>query len=311
MKRRRGLSALLGTLALVAGCSTAQRAELHGVVRDRSTGRAIPGARVVGADGSLAQTDADGRFRLFVRHGDAADLRISAEGHSPEHVEIAGLEASVELSPIDAYWPIDPSRPSDPSQPIRPSWLDTESSHAVLAFTDGGWGEAATSATPCGESALASAHVSTSGAHLACTSCHDAPAGTVEIRVSPDTCESCHEAEARVIGGALAPSGGIAPHAGLGGGCLACHGEHLASGGDPSRACARCHGARAPEIAHAVRTRWEGSTFDTWATTRGSPPPVHDTIRSTGPSFDLVDATPRAHDRSRGAHDPRWLFATE
>ena len=93
----------MGTLALVAGCSTAQRAEVSGVVRDRATGRVIAGARVVGADGSLTETDADGRFRLYVR-GPQADVRISATGHSSEHLEIAGLDTNVELAPIEA-WP--------------------------------------------------------------------------------------------------------------------------------------------------------------------------------------------------------------
>ena len=65
------------TLALVAGCTTEQRAEVTGVVRDRATGRVIAGARVVGADGSLAETDVDGRFRLYVS-GAQADVRVSA-----------------------------------------------------------------------------------------------------------------------------------------------------------------------------------------------------------------------------------------
>lgn len=306
MKRRRGLSALLGTLALVAGCSTAQRAELHGVVRDRATGRAIPGARVVGADGSLAQTDAEGRFRLYVRHGDAADLRISAEGHSPEHVEIAGLEASVELSRID------PGRPIDPSRSIDPSWLDPTGSSAVLGFADGGWiesggwiGDGAIdegASVPCGESALASAHVSTAGAHLTCTSCHDAASGTMEVRVSPSACEGCHATEAEHVSGAHAPSArGPAPHAGLGGGCLACHGEHLASGGDATRSCTRCHGARGAELEETIRTRWAGTTFDTWSTTGWGSPPEEPTATSTA-TFTV------ARDRSQGAHDPRILW---
>jgi hypothetical protein len=106
MKRRRGIQALMGTLALVAGCSTAQRAEVSGVVRDRATGRVIAGARVIGADGSLAETDANGRFHLFVS-GAHADVRVSAWGHSSEHLEIAGLDARVELAPIET-WIVDP-----------------------------------------------------------------------------------------------------------------------------------------------------------------------------------------------------------
>lgn len=267
---------LMGTLALVAGCSTAHQTEVSGVVRDRATGRVIPGARVVGADGSLAETDADGRFHLYV-DGALVDVRISAAGHASEHVEIAGLEASVELAPIDESW----------------GALDT---HAhVVDFVEETWafdasvGDASVAMQGCTETSLAGAH-----AALACTSCHGDATPT-------RACTVCHADEARAIEGAV-PRAEIAPHAGLGGGCLACHGES-ASHGDATSACARCHGARATTL------RADLGRFFALATTRSADPASGATHFEMQPTLDVVRwRSALADDGSRGAHDPRTVI---
>ena len=263
VRRRRGIHVLMGTLALVAGCSTGrsyigQRAEVSGVVRDRATGRAIAGARVVGADGSLAETDAEGRFRLYVR-GAQADVRISAAGHSPEHVELEGLEANVELAPIEELWGEGPS------------------AH-VVDFVEQAWalgGDAGVS-------------VDASILH-ACPAPADA------------SCATCHERQTAAVQGAILPTASVAPHDGLGGGCLACHG-----GGPASSSCERCHGAEAgamrTEVAHffamaVSRTPdrvVEGTAFE-----------VRSTLEVGSESAISTWARALARDRSRGAHDPR------
>ena len=275
----------MGTLALVAGCSTAQRGEVSGVVRDRATGRVIAGARVVGADGSLAETDADGRFHLYVR-GPQADVRVSATGHSSEHLEIAGLDTNVELAPIDT-WP-------------TLELAEGQSAH-VVAFASGTWildgGAHDASMARCTETSLAQAHSS-----IACANCHTETTRT--------RCDGCHTEEARVLRGAS--SAVIAPHDRIGdgsvdGGCLACHGER-ASIGDASRSCARCHGADA-EMHRATLARaftFAESTLDLASTTYA--------LRSTiAADYDRTRLTTwaraLARDRSGGAHDPRIAIA--
>jgi len=284
---------LMGTLALVAGCSTAQRAEVTGVVRDRATGRAIGGARVVGTDGSLAETDVDGRFHLYV-HGALADVNVSARGHSPEHVEIEGFEANVALAPIDESW----------------GAID-ESAH-VVTFTQETWrldasAPDATSIGTCGEASLAQAH---SG--IACASCH-ARADTVS------SCATCHDQEARAIaGGVLGDDAAgairgrlatthVASHDALGGGCLACHGEIVR--GDANGSCARCHGAesaiRRAEVgrffalatSHALDLEADGTRFEMQSTDDASTGTIATWARAL------------ARDRSRGIHDPTTTLA--
>lgn len=271
---------LMGTLALAIGCSTAQRAEVSGIVRDRVTGRVIAGARVVGANGSLAETDADGRFHLYVC-GPQADVRISAAGHSSEHAEIEGLEAIVALAPIDDTWGA-----SDDAHVVgfvEERWL-----------LDGGMLGDAMASSACTETSLMQAHSA-----IACSSCHTSS----EARTS---CTTCHGLEAMTIRGTLSDS--VAPHDALGGGCLACHGE--IAGGNASASCARCHGdqasTRTAEVGHffALAT---SSVLD------------HGTAFSFGTGHDGVSeetiatwARALARDRSRGAHDPRMTrFACE
>jgi hypothetical protein len=113
--------------------------------------------------------------------------------------------------------------------------------------------------------------------------------------MTSSSCATCHEEQARVV----ASGDAIGAHEGLGGGCLACHGE--TSGGDASASCARCHGAtastRTAELGHffamATSAVEGGTTFDTTSTTHVST----DTIATWARAL--------ARDRSRGAHDPR------
>ncbi len=269
---------LMGTLALVAGCSTAQRAEVSGVVRDRATGRVIAGARVVGTDGSLAETDADGRFHLYV-HGALADVNVSARGHSPEHVAIEGLEAVVALTPVEEMW-IDES--AHVVGFVEETWL-----------IDGGVGDGSTTSA-CAQTSLAQAHSAIVGCDALTTS----------------SCATCHGEEAR----AVASGDAIGAHEGLGGGCLACHGEP--SGGDASASCARCHGATASTrtaelgrfFAMATSAVAQGTTFETTSTFDVSTDTISaGAVRSADPGTPVEIATwarALARDRSRGAHDP-------
>jgi hypothetical protein len=274
----------MGTLALVAGCSTADRAEVSGVVRDRTTGRVIAGARVAGADGSLAETDAEGRFHLYV-NDPHADVRITAAGHSPEQLEIQGLDAHVDLAPLDE------------------TWGQSDGRACVVWVLDGGALDACppteTTAHPsCTEPSLAQAHSS------GCASCHaDASARPAA------TCARCHDEEARAIE-SVVTSTDIAPHAGLGGACLACHSES-ASHGDARSACARCHGSEA-----STRTAELGRYF-ALATSRTLDRERDGTRFSTRSTLDTevsietvaTWARALARDRSGGAHDPRAAAA--
>ena len=272
----------MGTLALAIGCTTAQRAEVSGIVRDRATGRVIAGARVVGADGSLAETDADGRFHLYVR-GHAADVRISAAGHAAEHAEIEGLEAVVALAPIEEDWTSD-----DPHVVTFGGWL-----------LDGGMLDGSMTSA-CPETSLSQAHSA-----IECASCHASEDAS-------SSCATCHGAEAAMIRGTtidmVAPHS-VAPHDGLGGGCLACHGE--VARGDASASCARCHGDTA-----TTRTTELGHFF-ALATSSAADHEVHGTRFEFGVASEVevssetvaTWARALARDRSRGAHDPRMTQA--
>lgn len=90
------MPALIGTIALLAGCGSRTRAEVTGVVRDARTGRAIPGARVFAQDGSATRTDAEGRFTISISSGAAREIRVSAAGHCDAS---ARLDVRVELTP--------------------------------------------------------------------------------------------------------------------------------------------------------------------------------------------------------------------
>jgi hypothetical protein len=63
--------------------------------------------------------------------------------------------------------------------------------------------------------------------HARCQSCHDAHSGRLRPEVA--RCESCHADRART------------PHAGIPGGCRACHRPHGPNGPATRPACAQCH----------------------------------------------------------------------
>ncbi len=206
MTRCRSMHALLGTLALIAGCSTTHRTEVTGVVRDRATGRVIPGARVIGADGTFARTDVFGRFTLYVRSGSSADVRVTAQGHASERVELEGLEARVDLAPTDLESEsfVMPSSEAHVLTWVEETWV----------LTDGGLTDGASDTQTSHVASWAGGATDDGGA----------------------VCAGCHQDEATaIIGGA---------HVGLSDSCLACHAPRL--GPDPSASCARCHGSSEP-----------------------------------------------------------------
>jgi hypothetical protein len=227
MTRRRSMHALLGTLALIAGCSTTHRTEVSGVVRDRATGRVIPGARVLGSDGALARTDAQGRFRLFVRPGSAADIRVSADGHAPEHVEVDGREASVELAAT--------TFDGDSFVIQSPTSLGPGADLAVLGFAHELWG-ADGGADGGADDAMfePESHVSTWTG--------DPSDGALAAGA---TCAGCHE-------DAVSQSDA---HAGLADSCVACHADRL--GASARSACGRCHGDEASGLGEALASEVE------------------------------------------------------
>src|SRR5688572_13267035 len=97
MRRGRAMPALIGTIALLAGCGSSGRVEVSGVVRDRATGRVIAGARVVATDGSATRTDASGRFTLSVARGGPSVVRASAH----DHVDVTGTIVEGEELDLD------------------------------------------------------------------------------------------------------------------------------------------------------------------------------------------------------------------
>jgi hypothetical protein len=211
MTRRRSMHALLGTLALIAGCSTTQRTEVSGVVRDRATGRAIPGARVLGSDGALARTDAAGRFTLHVRPGSAADVRVSADGHASERVELDGHEASVELAATVFE---------------GESFVIQASETSVLSWVEESWADAGALDGSASEASTPEGHVASSMGPVT-----DGPLGAGAV------CVGCHASAVDGLGGA---------HAGLADSCLACHAPVPAA--QAADACVRCHGASGPVL---------------------------------------------------------------
>lgn len=88
VRKTRRMPALIGTVALVAGCGSSGRAEVSGVVVDARTGDAIAGARVVAQDGTATRTDAAGRFHLTVSSSGTREIRASAAAHADAHARI-------------------------------------------------------------------------------------------------------------------------------------------------------------------------------------------------------------------------------
>jgi hypothetical protein len=177
---------------------------VSGIVRDRATGRAIAGARVVGEDGSLAETDAQGRFRLYVR-GAHADVRVSASGHSSEHLEIEGLDARVELAPLDT-WIVDTHETSVVTF-LEETWVIDASAHDASMI--GPHAAMASSCEDChdaearavrGDGATIAAHdrLGDGRPGAGCIACH----GTAGADAST-SCSRCHGRDASRVTTAL------------------------------------------------------------------------------------------------------------
>ncbi len=310
----------MGTLALSVGCAPARdvgggHAEVHGVVRDRATGRAIAGARVIGADGALAETDGEGRFHLYVR-SDRADVRVSAAGHSPERLEIAaGLDANVDLTPLE----------------VDEGWVMHD--EHVVSFVEERWVLDAAHALDAGAT-WADADGETARTHAL----ELAHVGVIEGDVRATDCVACHAG--------AAPTARTSAHGLLGDGtargtCLACH-DAAGTEGDATRACVRCHGEplsgrgpasrlahdgdrpgatdptrprlHAPRFEGALPTgaMARGTAYDYVATARGGAGTATFEV-GTGPPAPIAwtASTARAALRSREAHDPDWASALE
>jgi hypothetical protein len=252
MVRLRRVPVLVSTLALVAGCASADRVEVSGVVRDGRTGSPLVGARVTGADGVATHTDSEGRFTLSVMRGFRTQLRVSAEGHA-DAVQTFGTEAleipptlSFELEPAVVVEEEEEGT-SDPHAVVRWSraqWVAERFSrgHAEAQWdarqdSNASWIDGGTSRdhAPTGRDPCPSLNDSVDTSED-----HDEP---LEVGGAPamwlgagSRCVSCHRdgiagREANVvIQGA---------HARLGDSCLSCHAE---DGAAEAASCARCHG---------------------------------------------------------------------
>jgi len=331
MVRLRRVPVLVSTLALVAGCGSADRVEVSGVVRDGRTGGPLAGARVTGADGVATHTDVEGRFTLAVMRGLRTQLRVSAEGHA-DAVQSFGADAFVipeilafELEPEDLVF----DDVADPHAVVRwdtASWIaerfsrgHAEAQHdddAGLRDTRPGWELGATPGCPARglvsgdtpadvpdeEVEVSGERIPWLGAGAACVTCH-------------------HEGEAgnqaEVMFGAIGPSSGV--HAGLGDSCVSCHD---ARGVVAGAACERCHGAPREgvgsdtqnrtwpielDVATSLDDRYQRAVAGARAAMRRRITP-----HQPGASSELgawVDALER--DGSRGAHDPGLVAAVE
>lgn len=258
---------LLSTLALVAGCGSADRVEVSGVVRDGRTGSPLVGARVTGADGVATHTDAEGRFTIAVMRGLRTQLRVSAEGHA-DAVQSFGADAFVEpavlafeLAPLVVS---EDEVGTDPDAVVRwstPDWSTggwvaqrfsrghAEAQHDRTLGGDASWidggrhpgaerspDETESTGPPC--PLVAGGRIATGGETP--SEPDDVPlvVGGAEAPWlgAGATCVGCHrDGEAGYEANVLV--GG--PHALLGDSCLSCHAE---DGSFQPRACGRCHG---------------------------------------------------------------------
>ncbi|MBX7192172.1 MAG: carboxypeptidase regulatory-like domain-containing protein [Sandaracinaceae bacterium] len=255
----------MSTLALVAGCGSADRVEVSGVVRDGRTGSPLAGARVTGADGVATHTDAEGRFTLAVMRGLRTQLRVSAEGHA-DAVQSFGVDAFVtpavlafELEPIVVE---EPQEETDPDAVVRWStaeWVaqrfsrgHAEAQHDAReedggAWIDGGSREGAPR-RPC------PALLESDGVDTPPWSAEDVP---MEVGGRPmrwlgagARCVECHRDGSAGWEANEVASG---PHADLGDSCMSCHAE---DGAAEPRACARCHGDAVEGVGPDTNREW-------------------------------------------------------
>ncbi len=314
MVRLRRVPVLVSTLALVAGCGSADRVEVSGVVRDGRTGLALAGARVTGADGVATHTDADGRFTLAVMRGLRTQLRVSAEGHA-DAVQSFGADAFVEpsilafeLEPlvVRAVTPTDEG--IDPDAVVRWSTADwvaqrfsrghAETQHdQATATPEAGWIDGG-SRDPSRPAACPGAHDLSARRDSVDTPADDPPDTVVTVAGQPAPwlgagaqCVTCHRDGEAGLEANVVMQG---PHAGLGDSCLSCHAEDGAF--EPS-SCSRCHGSALREDGRALpRGVGDDTSNRTWNVALDVVVPGH-------PSYER--AVSRARERMRARVEPR------
>lgn len=247
---RRRIPVLVGTIAVLAGCSATGRGqvEVTGTVRDQRTGRAIANALVVAADGTSTRTDGEGRFVLSMREGETRSIRASAALHADavEQLDVRTLDHAAldfSLAPIDGDTiaaldgraRVEDDHPETVLRWVRETWLDSIDERE--SWQDDAWRSTEPGAFDDAESTrVAVAHAGDEAAD----------------------CGACHAAEAALVALDL----GIEPaHATLAGGCLACHGARAADGVrmrvadesdlEPDR-CTACHDASIVDRARAL-----------------------------------------------------------
>ena len=230
VRKTRKTPALVGTIALVAGCGSAARAEVSGVVVDARTGRAIPGARVTAQDGSATRTDADGRFTISISRGDGRELRASAQGREDARTRIdvrvdENASIVIQLVPAEDELAIDgergetppPDLAVDPDAVLR--WLHAQDLERwlVRGVSEPDLDEArahhADATRPCGDCHQATAEQTWTASEQ--WTLGSMTLGGSEVR--DPACASCHDATTF----AAAHGAGAATHAS--GACVACH----------------------------------------------------------------------------------------
>jgi len=280
---------LVGTVALLAGCGSQARVEVSGTVRDGETGRVIANALVVGADGTSTRTDAEGRFSLFVRGDQRRSIRASAFLHEdgvayfdPREDDSDGAMAFA-LAPLHGPALIEEDDPDAVIRWLREAWLDDDRETVHTNDAPRALGVAAFEATVF-EATVFEATVfdgeTIDGEMNDGSWSRDAVAsldqGAFERREALVTiahagamvCGACHTTEDAMVSTAVAtasrlpPDRFYAPHAGLDGGCLACHGERSADGLrvrpglesdlEPAR-CTGCHASTRGADLRALR----------------------------------------------------------
>ena len=318
MVRLRRVPVLVSTLALVAGCASADRVELSGVVRDGRTGSPLVGARVTGADGVATHTDAEGRFTLSVMRGLRTQLRVSAEGHA-DAVQSLGMEAldvpptlAFELEPLVVE---EEEETIDPHAVVRWStaqWVAERFSrgHAEAQWEDrlgpdASWIDGGTSRDH------APADPPSCPAMLDSVDTPDDRDVPLEVGGSPapwlgsgSRCVSCHRDGIAGFEANVVVSGA---HARLGDSCLSCHDD---DGAADASACARCHAGDG--VGGETNRGWHVE-LETGVARRAT----YDVVlarareamaRRVGDPRELTRwIEVLARDPSHGAHDPRSL----
>ncbi|GAB4212998.1 MAG: hypothetical protein OHK0013_36400 [Sandaracinaceae bacterium] len=330
MVRLRRVPVLVSTLALVAGCGSADRVEISGIVRDSRTHAPLAGARVTGADGAATHTDGAGRFTLAVVRGLRTQLRVSAEGHA-DSVQTLGVEdlvapeiLSFDLQPVEVV-----VEESDPDAVVR--W---QTAPWVWEVSRGDHAERSHDASRDG-----SRNADVALDLIASRGC---PAGgpdgapfeddtewderDVEVSVggavapwlgASAPCVECHQREgaagpqADVLLGRIEALPGDPPHAHLADGCVACH----RGGEDASTRCGRCHGDAVRVGSETGHREWNVALDPIALATEARYLAAIERarramLRRRDPRVEAwIEVLER--DASRGAHDPRWANVLE